>query len=397
MGLFGLGYIQPEEAPTVTEEIPEYNVTLGYIAGTSRVLPMDEFLVSLAEADINEYCEDNGIQWRFNFDIRCALGQAQKAHDYTAEFAEMGVKLVGGYAWSSFLCSGSRKIAQENNMTLVSVASTSPIMAIPDTAFRLANHDLKQVDPILAVFDSFNVSSVIIIQRGDAWGDGIVEELKSKYNGTIIETIRYPGETTEFTHYLELASEAYYEYNSSDKPNVLLISFMEVEALLRLAPDFPWLFNMTWFGADSLADSDRICNEAGMYAAQVKLLCPKQTLNRDDPGYIRINQLYRQEFDVDMEFYTANIYDCCWLMAYCVIDTNSTEGITLQSSILEVASNHSGITGDLSLDENGDRAYGQYSVWGYFEEDGTYISRDCGLYDSHIGVVHWDSRFVEIN
>ena len=113
VGAIGFGSFLVKETPDVTK-VPDYNVTLGYIAGTIQALPEDEFLVSLAEKDINEYCKANEIAWRFNFDIKSAEGQAQKAYEYTGEFAENGVKLVGGYAWSSFLCSGARNIAQEN-------------------------------------------------------------------------------------------------------------------------------------------------------------------------------------------------------------------------------------------------------------------------------------------
>jgi ABC-type branched-subunit amino acid transport system substrate-binding protein len=395
LGIIGLSFVPVDEVPEVTLNAPDYNVTLGYIAATQRVLPEDGFLISLAENDINEYCEDNDILWRFHFDIRCAEGQAQNAHDFTGEFAENGVKLVGGYGWSSFLCSGARKIAEENNMTLVSVASTSPLMAIPDSAFRLCHHDLRQVDPILAIFNEFNVTSVIIIQRGDHWGDLIVDELKSKYTSTIVEKIRYPAETTEFAHYLEMAEAAYLGYNGSDKPHVLLISFTEAASLLTQASDFPALFNTTWFGADSIADNRQIREDSGEYAAQVIFYSPKQTVYSNDPDYNIINRLYREKFFEDMDFYKANVYDCCWLMAYCVIDTNTTDGATIQSSILEVASNHTGITGDLSLDENGDRVYAPYSIWGYFEIDGEYVSRECGFYDSQDGKIIWDTALVQ--
>ena len=110
IALVGLGSLTPEETPEITVEKPDYNVTLGYIATTQTYLPKDEFLVRLAESEINQYCMENGIHWRFKVDVKCAEGQAQNAHDFTADFAEQGVKLVGGYGWSSFLCSGDKRL-----------------------------------------------------------------------------------------------------------------------------------------------------------------------------------------------------------------------------------------------------------------------------------------------
>ena len=392
--LLGLGSLPQEEVPDVINKPLENNVTLGYIATTDRSLPKDSFLITLAEEDINEYCVENDIPWRFNFKITCAYGKAQNAHDITMKFAKNGTKLVGGYGWSSFLCSGSRTIANDYNMTLVSIASTSPIMAVADTAFRLCPNDLKQVDPVLVMLDDLGVSSLIIIQRGDSWGDFIVDELKSRYNGTIVDTIRYAGEVTEFSAYLNQAQTKFLEYNASEKPDIMLVSFSESRVILTQAVNYPHIYNRTWFGTDSTAGDDSLLEEAGKHAAQVKLYSPALSV-QPSQGFDEINQLYNEEFNDDLSFLQANAYDCCWLMANCVIDTNTTDGAILQSSILEVASNHTGITGDLSLDENGDRLYAPYEIWGYFHIDGEYVSKKCGFYDPANEKITWDHQLLE--
>ncbi len=394
--LIGLGSLPGEEAPGVVDEGPDYTVTLGFISATQHGLPQDTFLIRLAENDINEYCVENGIQWRFHFKITCADGQAQNAHDLTREFAENGTKLVGGYAWSSFLCSGARTTASDFNMTLISISSTSPIMAIPDTAFRLCPHDLKQVEPLLVMLSDFDVQSIIIIQRGDAWADGIVDEFQSRYSGTIVKTIRYPGEATELGTYFERAQTAYLEYNSTEKPSILLVSFTEASSALAQLSEYPTLYNMTWFGTDGTVNDQMILDEAGEQASKVGLLSPKLGTQALGPDFLEMNNLYKAEFGYGMDFYQANVYDCCWLMAHLVINTNTTGGATLQSSILEVASNHSGITGALSLDENGDRIYAPYTIWGYFAIDGGFASRECGYYDPVNGVITWDINLVKI-
>ncbi|MBD3172023.1 hypothetical protein GF326_06090 [Candidatus Bathyarchaeota archaeon] len=164
---------EPPCGDEVEEYFNYYNTTLGYIATTEGMLPFETFLVNQAEYDINNYCVREDIPWRLYFQIECAEGQAQNAFDLTQQFADKDIQLVGGYGWSSFLCSGARKIAKENNMTLLSKGSTSPLMATPDNAFRLCVNDLKQVDPILSMFDDFGYESVLIISREDAWADGL--------------------------------------------------------------------------------------------------------------------------------------------------------------------------------------------------------------------------------
>jgi ABC-type branched-subunit amino acid transport system substrate-binding protein len=242
--------------------------------------------------------------------------------------------------------------------------------------------------------NDFEASSVIIIQRGDAWGDGIVDDFESKYNGQILRKIRYPGETIEFKHQLEIAEAAFTEYNETEKPNMLLVTFSEASYILNDAKYYPVLLNTTWFGTDSIADDRSILEEAGEYASQVKLISPKISVNQENVDYLEINQLYMEKFGSDMDFYQANVYDCCWLMAHCIIDLNTTDGGAIQSSILEVASKHQGITGNLSLDSNGDREIASYALYGYFNVNGTYVSEKCGFYQQDTDQIIWENNYL---
>lgn len=387
---FAVFSYQPVEELPVEPEPFNYNVTLGYIASTKSSLPVETYMVSLAETDINEYCAENNIPWRFRFEIECAEGQAQNAFDYTQKFADNDILLVGGYGWSSFLCSGARKIAAENNMTLVSMGSTSPHFTIKDNAFRLCVNDFRLAEPICVMLDDFEYSSVVVIQRGDAWGDGIVGVFIDHYTGTVIRNVRYPGETYEdFTHSLDLAESALSEYNGTDKPCVLLVAFSEASQLLNQSTEYPLLLNTTWFGSDGTVDCLQIIDDAGQPASMVKLYSPMQAPVPSNPWYQEINTEYKTKYFVDMSSRDAMVYDCCWLMAHCVIDVNSTDGQKILDSIIEVSRNHGGITGDLSLDENGDRANYSYAIYRYIETDGVYGSERCGFYQGETGEIEW--------
>lgn len=384
-----LSYQPIEEMPVETEPF-NYNVTLGYIASTKSSLPVETYMVSLAETDINEYCIENDIPWRFRFEIECAEGQAQHAFDYTQDFADNDILLVGGYGWSSFLCSGARKIAAEHNMTLVSMGSTSPLFAIHDNAFRLCVNDFRLAEPICVMLDNCGYNSVVVIQRGDGWADGIVDIFNDRYTGDIIKTIRYPPETYEdFTHYLDEAESQLSEYNGTGKPCVLLVAFSEASQLLNQITEYPLLLNTTWFGTDGTVECLQIIDDAGQPASEVKLYCPMQAPDPSNQWYQEINAEYKTQYIVDMPSREALTYDCCWLMAHCVIDTNTTDGPTILNSIIDVSRNHNGITGDLSLDEYGDRANYSYAIYRYIESDGLYGSERCGFYRGDTGKIEW--------
>ena len=383
-----IGFIRPEVV-NPEPELFNFNVTLGYIATTTQDQPKDAFLVSLAEKDINDYCVSNQIPWRFNIQVECAEGQAQKAFNLTQRFADDGVFLVGGYGWSSFLCSGARTIAKENNMTLVSVGSTSPLFTLQDNAFRLCPTDLQQVDAINAMISDFEYTSVIIIQRGDSWGDLIVEAFKNSFKGEIVHKVRYPAEAISFKTQLEEIEAIYQSYTGQSKPCVLLVTFSEAGYFLNETLDYPDLLNTTWFGTDGTADSDFIIEYGGEPLANVHLYSPAQFTDQENEWYQEINQQYKAIYMHDMQLSRANTYDCCWLMAHSIIDTNSTDPEKILTSIIDVSANHRGITGDISLDNNGDRIHGTYAIYGYFEEDEKITSELCGFYINENNEITW--------
>ncbi len=390
LGLLGAALLSHQQEPEI-EEQPEktsYNVTLGYLAAKDSSLPVETFMVSLATEDINRYCMENGAPWRFNFRIRYAEGQSQRAFEMTQLYADEGIMLVGGYQWSSFLCSGSRKIAAENNMTLISVGSTSPLLIMEDNVFRLSLNDLRLVDPVTALMDEFGYDSVVIIQRGDAWADNIVKAFTEVYNGEIIGTIRYPGDTQkDFTHYLDKADTLIREGDNATC--VILVTFTEAKRLLNQTTDYPMLLNRTWFGTDGTANIHNLEGEAAMVASTIGLYSPFITPYPENERYQEINTRYRDKYNGNMTHFEANVYDCCWLMAHLVLDANTTDAPTILDSINETSRNHMGITGDMSLDENGDRLNYPYAVYGYILDDGVCNPELLGYYLPATSEIMW--------
>jgi ABC-type branched-subunit amino acid transport system substrate-binding protein len=263
-------------------------------------------------------------------------------------------------------------------------------MAIPDNVFRLSVNDFRLSEVIDVMLDDRGYDSVVIIQRNDGWGDGIVNMFENLYTGTIIEKVRYPPETyKDFTQYLDEAESALRDYNGTGKPCVLLVSFNEAARLLLQLPEYPCLMNTTWFGTDGTVNSRQIEDEAGLEASIVRLYCPMQAPDPSNPWYQEINTEYKTQFEEDMPSREALTYDCCWLMAHCVIDANTTDGATILESILEVSRNHDGITGGLALDEDGDRANYSYAIYQYVEDNGMNNSQICGFYNGETGKIEW--------
>jgi ABC-type branched-subunit amino acid transport system substrate-binding protein len=61
--------------------------------------------------------------------------------------------------------------------------------------------------------------------------------------------------------------------------------------------------------------------------------------------------------------YAANAYDALWVAALTENATAGTTRANLKKTLFEIANLHRGITGDLSLNEAGDRKHGDYDFW----------------------------------
>ncbi|MBD3172022.1 hypothetical protein GF326_06085 [Candidatus Bathyarchaeota archaeon] len=214
----------------------------------------------------------------------------------------------------------------------------------------------------------------------------------SQYHGNVIKTARYPGETQgDFTQYLDKIQLAYKNYTGETALCVFLAGFAETAALMnQVATEYPTLLNLTWIGTDGTADHHLLLNEAGAPLSRVKLYSPMQSPDKKDEWYQEINTRFKEQYNRDMTYSEANTYDCCWLMAHCVIDTNTTNGETILNSIIEVSKNHRGMTGVLALDENGDRADYGYDIHWYREKKGVFVSEVCGIYNPETDKIDWN-------
>lgn len=94
---------------------------------------------------------------------------------------------------------------------MFSPSSQSPLLAISgDNLFRLCPDDTLQAKIISETILSLDIQNVVVLQRADAWADGIYNyfvPLFTETDGSILNRIRYDGDTSSFTDELETLDE----------------------------------------------------------------------------------------------------------------------------------------------------------------------------------------------
>lgn len=366
-------------------------VTIG-VASPTREEDNYEEIVLAAERDVNAYCEDQDTRYQFQFSVKYCDAQTSKALAVTREFKESGISLVIGHAWSS-MCKASLQYVNENDVLLLSPASSSSTLSLPgDNLYRLTPPDTVQAWMCSEMLASLDYEAVVVLQRGDAWADAIYSALEkecAEKGVEIIDRIRYGPEEQDYYTYLERANRSLLmgvETYGRKGVAVQLIGFSEAFVVLLQAQAYPALMETVWLGTEGSSDTLKVVDHAGEPASTVGLIGAVVA----PPGWV-----------VDgvgaPSFFDAALYDCCWVYALSMLETDSTSATDVVEVLPRVASTYRGVTGLCVLNENGDREMVDFALKGYSETSpGSYAFKEYGFYNSTTGQITWDDKIQEL-
>jgi branched-chain amino acid transport system substrate-binding protein len=371
------------------------NIQLGYISSTTVGLETTVPLVEeILTPDYNAYMEKLGMDTTIEFLIDDATGQAAVHLEKVQGYKSMDINVFIGGGWSS-QAQAALSYCNDNDMLMWSSSSTSPLLGIADdNLYRMCPTDLIQAPAIAEMLWSHGIKAIILIQRGDAWADGIYNYLEPAYTdkgGVIIERIRYAGEATEFANYLQtaedLAKDAVAEYGA-DAVGVEIISFAEFVVMMTQAEDFPTIYDLTWFGSDGTTLSQQAADDAPEQVVHLRVhstfAAPAESEKFNDL-YDRYYALVSQPFG----YYSACSYDIGWVLTESINNAQSLDATVLIPIQHDTAFNNFGASGWNRLNEDGDRYGSNYQIWSYKYDGDVVISYVSGLFDGITGQVTW--------
>jgi branched-chain amino acid transport system substrate-binding protein len=376
-------------------------VRIGVVSSSTSSLNSVKTLMGLAEEDINSYYKSKGQDTTFRFEISDAAGSSEAHLDRVKEFKAEGINIVIGGAWSS-QASASLSYVNENNMLLLSPGSTSPALAIPDdNLFRLCPDDTVQGRVIAEMLWSWGIKAIVVIQRGDAWADGIYDALSknfSRMGGVIVERARYDPMDINFGECLKLAKEGAQEainLYGVDHVAVEVLGYHEIADLVTMANDYPTIYGLYWFGSDGTALNIALSFNTPDEADHLKMFSPLAApVESQGIEALRDRYLSSSGKTLDAytaEFYAANWYDAAWICAKAVLEAGTTDTDKVKEVLPRVADDNY-TTGLCRLNPAGDRETADYIIWGYRLVNGICEDTRYGLYDGLNGEVTWDTE-----
>ena len=386
------------EGETITVNVAPLagkTINIGYIVSTTVALETGTPLVQeIMRPDYNAYTAKLGYDVDFEYLIDNADSQAAIHLEKVQGFKAMDINVFIGGGWSS-QAQSALSYCNDNDMLMWSSSSTSPLLALADdNLFRMCPTDLIQAPAIAEMLWSHGIEAVVVMQRADAWADGIFTYFEPAYlekGGVIIEKIRYAGESAEFANYLQIADdligEAIAEYGI-DHVGFEIISFAEFVVMATQAEDYTNVYSVPWFGSDGTTLSQQFCDDAPRQADHLMVHSTYAAPAESE----KFNDLYDRYFGLVSQpfgYYSACAYDIGWVITETMLSAQSIDAVDLIPLQHDAAFNNFGSSGWNRLDDSGDRYGSNYQIWSYQYDGDVVKPYVSGLYDAITGQVTW--------
>ena len=360
-------------------------------------------VAKLAAADINEWLEAEGKDWRLRLEIDDTATEGPIGLTKMQSWFGEGVYFFAG-PQASGVAQECLAFANANQILYISPSSTSPALAIPDDwLFRFCTDDNIQGPAIGAVVKESGAEHVIFGWRGDTWGDGLqgAAEASVLEHGIAVDSnkLRYDPLQEAFTSEAALldgyVSDAVASGVALDKIAFNVIGFEEVVPFMVEASKYPQLREIKWVGSDGTAFSEALLQTpvAAQFAYDVKFINsmnkPAELTSESSYDHVRdhIQELLGRETDA----YSYNTYDSIWALAM-AIDQVGYDSVAVKEALPEVTKEWSavyGASGYIELNEAGDRAFADYNYVMLTEGlDDWYIP---GYFNGLTGEVTWET------
>jgi branched-chain amino acid transport system substrate-binding protein len=393
----------PVEVPVEVHPLAGRTLRFGRTASSTEGLETTVPLIDeIIEPDIQDYWDITGLDITLDILIEDCQSSESIALEKTQSFKAMGVDLVLGHGWSG-QCSSSLSYVNENDMILISGSSTSPLLAIAgDMLFRTCPTDFVQAPAIATMWETWGAKAVLFFFRGDAWGDGIYNLLEGgeleAHGIEDIGKVRYAPESTEFSNYLDLANGLIgdaVEVYGRNKVGFQYFGFSESRVFQTQAADYPNVQESIWMSTESGGRGERMIDETGELCLQTRHF--SSLMGVDEGSYLwkSFEERYYASTQYMPSFYSAVEYDAAMMLQKAVLETGSMAASDVANVLIDISTQHHGLSGWMLLTPEGDRAAQIFDIWGYYEPSpGEIWFQKWGYYDGRTIEVVWDDAKI---
>lgn len=345
--------------------------------------------LQLAASDINAFFNSTGLPYQVKIVIEDTQTSPDVALQKLQSLYSQGIKFVAGPMASSEV-KNVMGFANSNHILIFSPSSTSPALAIPnDFIFRLVVDDRLQGEALAQLANHYGLKHVVVVWRGDDWGDNLANSTISNLQAIGIEAIngpRYSTQANDFTSEVsQLAntvSSLISKYGASSV-GVILISFEEGVQFMDQASQYQTLSSVRWIGTDGIAKSGKLIGDPVAAAFAVKTnLTATISGTLPNPKYDNLTKRFVAQLGTEPISYAYNTYDIAWLLVLSIITAGEYNPDKVVKVLPTIASDYYGVTGWTQLNSNGDRAFANYFIYSVVSKANQFEWAYAGMYDT---------------
>jgi ABC-type branched-subunit amino acid transport system substrate-binding protein len=402
--------LPPAPAGALKQQI----VTIGAlipITGVSSSLGESEgAALKIATKDINEYL----FKTNSSIGIKLVIEDTQTNPSVSLEklkhLAAKGIKIVIGPATSEDL-KATQDYADKNGIVLISPSATATSLAIKgNNVFRFVPDDTHQAQAISKLMWDDGIRVVIPFWRTDVYGNDLVKATKQsveELGGRVADGVGYIPNTGDFAASLNRINFIVWDQDLKaldskvnqaisqhgvDKVGVYSVAYDEIAPIFIQALNHPTLSKVKWFGSDKETLNNKIIRntEAAAFAVKTNFTTPIYAVENDNDERLKhIEDQIHEQIERTPRSYASVAYDTLWVAALAENNTKATHDINyLKNTIVKIAHSYQGITGNTTLNQFGDRKYGDYDFWAVRNSESTthdsFIWKRIGKYVPNI-------------
>jgi branched-chain amino acid transport system substrate-binding protein len=340
--------------------------------------------IKIAIKDVNQYLSKSNSNIRIGLIVEDTRTDPAVSLEKLQDLASRGVRIVIGPATSAEL-DELQYYASQKGIILISPSSTAPSLAVVgNNVYRFIPDDTYQAQAISRLMWQEGVRVIVPMWRTDIYGNelvGAVREDFEKLGGTVLSGIGYVPYTGDFSSSLNRinfiiwsqdlkslaskVSQAVTHYGAG-KVGVYLVAFDEVAPIFIGAQNLPVLSDVKWFGSDGSVLNNKLLKnmDAALFAVKTGFVNPIYAVDNKSYKFKLIENQIQEMIGRAHRAYAEVTYDAFWVAALTENATLGTKDINyLKKTFVQIANSHTGITGDTSLNEAGDRKHGDYDFW----------------------------------
>ena len=348
--------------------------------GWSTLGQCSKVAMELAVEDVNRYLEGNAAGIRFAAAIEDTKLDPAVALEKARALRARGVRILIG-PQSSAEVGQLRAFVEENDLLLISHASTAGALAIPgDNIFRFSPTDDLEGNAMSALIWEEGIRAVIPVWRDDLGNAGLEAAVRTHFTrrgGIMLDGVPYGANTTDFAPAVSALrtqlDEAIAKYGAS-RVSVYVAGFDEASQIFTRATADPVLGSVRWFGGDGVALSDGVTEDPVVAQFVMRTGFASALFGLDEGArdiWEPLRGRMRARVNHDPDAFAYAVYDAVWAAARGYIASGATlDREKLKRAFTTAAASGYGATGWTVLNDAGDRRYGDFDFWAVRMDEG---------------------------